>query len=177
MVQQQDWIEFLASLDRSYSDDFRKFLRDELHVKALICDSQVQWGGTTGYYRELGSDFIDTHAYWEHPEFLGGSWNPGHWKVARRSQVGELAKGEATALIDLARVRQLGKPFTVSEYDHPSVNDFQVEMIPMVASYGCIQDWTRCISSVTVPSPITLIARRAILIRPATLRSLRFIHR
>ncbi len=138
---QQDWIDFLAQVDRSYSDSFRDFLRNELKLQNLICDSQVQWGGTTGYYRELGSDFIDTHAYWQHPEFLGGSWNPEHWKVERRSQVADIASGDSTVLIELARVRQLGKPFTVSEYDHPSVNDYQVEMLPMVASFGCLQDW------------------------------------
>jgi hypothetical protein len=34
-----------------------------------------------------------------------------------------------------------GKPFTVSEYDHPAPSHYAAEMFPMIASFAAIQDW------------------------------------
>ncbi|MEI8290369.1 MAG: hypothetical protein WCH99_12935, partial [Verrucomicrobiota bacterium] len=37
--------------------------------------------------------------------------------------------------------RVAGKPFTVSEYDHPAPSHYAAEMFPMIASYAAVQDW------------------------------------
>jgi len=34
-----------------------------------------------------------------------------------------------------------GKPFTVSEYNHPAPQDTQVECVPMMAAFAAAQDW------------------------------------
>jgi hypothetical protein len=34
-----------------------------------------------------------------------------------------------------------GKPYTVSEYNHPAPLDSQAECVPMIASFGALQDW------------------------------------
>ncbi|MDR3709753.1 MAG: hypothetical protein P4L33_15765 [Capsulimonadaceae bacterium] len=52
-----------------------------------------------------------------------------------------LAKDENTTFQELASYRVGGKPFTVSEYNHPAPSDYQVEMFPEVASFGMLQDW------------------------------------
>jgi hypothetical protein len=35
----------------------------------------------------------------------------------------------------------VGKPFTMSEYDHPAPNDHAAELFPMLASFAAFQDW------------------------------------
>jgi hypothetical protein len=45
---------------------------------------------------------------------------------------------------NLARLgiyRVAGKPFTVSEYDHPAPSHYAAEMFPMIASFAALQDW------------------------------------
>jgi hypothetical protein len=44
-------------------------------------------------------------------------------------------------LARLAVYRLAGKPFTVSEYDHPAPSHYAAEMFPMIASFAAIQDW------------------------------------
>src|SRR3546814_21165817 len=41
----------------------------------------------------------------------------------------------------LARSATVGKPFTVSEVNHPYPSDYGSEMIPILASYAALQDW------------------------------------
>jgi hypothetical protein len=41
----------------------------------------------------------------------------------------------------LAQHRVEGKPFTVSEYNHPAPNDYASESMPMLAAYAAWQDW------------------------------------
>jgi hypothetical protein len=48
--------------------------------------------------------------------------------------------GEAT-LFRIAAERLAGKPFTVSEYNHPAPLDAQAECVPMTASFAAAQDW------------------------------------
>ena len=44
-------------------------------------------------------------------------------------------------LFRLAAERLGGKPFTVSEYNHPAPLDAQAECVPMIASFAAAQDW------------------------------------
>jgi hypothetical protein len=44
-------------------------------------------------------------------------------------------------LFRLAAERLHGKPFTVSEYNHPAPLDSQAECVPMIASFAAAQDW------------------------------------
>jgi hypothetical protein len=44
-------------------------------------------------------------------------------------------------LLRLAAQRMEGKPFTVTEYNHPAPLDSQAECVPMIASFAAAQDW------------------------------------
>jgi len=44
-------------------------------------------------------------------------------------------------LFRIAAERLHGKPFTVSEYNHPAPLDSQAECVPMIASFASAQDW------------------------------------
>ena len=132
------WTRFLAETERAYATGMRGFLKKELGVAAAIIDTQASYGGIAGAYRESSSDFVDMHAYWQHPRFPGRQWDQANWVIPNTPMVDDRNGGN---LAQLAVYRVADKPFTVSEYDHPAPSHFTAEMFPMIASFAAIQDW------------------------------------
>jgi len=133
-----DWTRFLAETERAYTDGMRAFLKKELGVEANIIDTQASYGGIAGTYRESFNDFVDMHAYWQHPSFPGRPWDSTNWNIRNTPMVADKGGGN---LARLAAYRVAGKPYTVSEYDHPAPSHYAAEMFPMIASFAAIQDW------------------------------------
>lgn len=136
-----DWIHFLADTERAFAEEMRTFLKEELRVQAPIVCSQIDYGGLVGLHREQSMDFADGHAYWQHPEFIGADWNPASWVIRNSPQLAEFAGRSFGELGNLALVRVAGKPFTISEYDHPAPTEFACEMYPTLATFAARQDW------------------------------------
>jgi hypothetical protein len=135
-----DWTRFLAETERAYGAAMRAFLRDDLGCRALVFDSQASYGGIRGLYREaLQQDVVDMHSYWQHPSFPRKSWDMSGWAIGNTPM--SFAPDHAANLGRLAAWRVFGKPFTVTEYDHPAPNNASAEMFPMVAAFGALQDW------------------------------------
>ncbi len=132
----QDRWRFLAEAEKSYFDRMRRVIRDELGCKALVTGTVVY--GPCGQYAQSDMDFIDAHSYWQHPRFPGRPWDQDNWIV---NQLALVDHPDQATLPRLAAERLAGKPFTVSEYNHPAPNDYQAECIPMLAAYAAAQDW------------------------------------
>jgi hypothetical protein len=127
---------FLAETEKTYFDEMRNFIKNDLGCKALVTGTIVF--GPLGLYAQSDMDFIDTHAYWQHPRFPGRPWDAGNWLVDQKPMTDFPA--EAT-LFRLAAERLADKPFTVSEYNHPAPLDSQATCVPMMASFASTQDW------------------------------------
>src|SRR5579883_1085812 len=138
-AQNADWLAFLADTERDYAVGMRNYVKNDLHLHALVICSQVSWGGLSGVYRENAMDFADNHAYWQHPQFPGKPWDSVDWRIDNISMVPALGKGDT--LTGLAQYRIAGKPYSVSEYNHPAPNDYQSECVPLYASFAAFQDW------------------------------------
>jgi hypothetical protein len=137
-----DWIRFLAETERAFAEEMRTFLKDELHVQAPIVCSQIDYGGLTGLNREQSMEFADGHAYWQHPEFgAAGMWNPENWSIRNSPQLAAFGDRTFGEYGSLALVRVAGKPYTLSEYDHPAPSEFACEMYPTLATFASRQDW------------------------------------
>ncbi|HEY0866722.1 MAG TPA: hypothetical protein VGE01_05070 [Fimbriimonas sp.] len=137
--QMADYAEFLADTETAYSTEMREYLRRVLNVKANLVDTQQSWGGLTSLKRERGSDFADNHSYFQHPAFAK-SWDPVEWTIPNTPMVAQLATGYAE-LGGLAQYRVAGRPYAVSEYNHPAPNDFRAEMMPLIMSFAALQNW------------------------------------
>jgi hypothetical protein len=133
-----DWTRFLAETERAYTDGMRAFLKKELGVRANIIDTQASYGDIAGTYRESFNDFVDMHAYWQHPRFPRKPWDSKDWLIPNTPMV---ASKETGNFARLAAYRVAGKAFTVSEYDHPAPSHYAAEMFPMIASFAAAQDW------------------------------------
>jgi Beta-galactosidase len=132
------WTRFLVEKERAYTDGMRAFLKNDLGVEAAIIDTQASYGGIAGTYRESFNDFVDMHAYWQHPQFPGRPWDSANWTIPNTPMVDDKNGGN---LARLGVYRVAGKPFTVSEYDHPAPSQYAAEMFPMIASFAALQDW------------------------------------
>jgi hypothetical protein len=131
-----DRCRFLADAEKDYFDNMYSFIKKNLGAKALVTGTIVF--GPLGLYGQSDMDFVDSHAYWQHPHFPGRPWDPSNWIVNQTAMVDR--PGGAT-LPRIAAERMADKPFTVTEYNHPAPNDYQAECVPMLAAYAAAQDW------------------------------------
>lgn len=135
-VRAADRMKFLAETEKAYFDEMRRFVREDIGSKALVTGTIVF--GPCGLYGQGGMDFIDGHAYWQHPHFPGRPWDPGNWRI---NQVAMTDQPDRSTLRRLAAQRLEGKPYTVSEYNHPAPLDYQAECVPLLAAFAAAQDW------------------------------------
>ncbi len=137
-----DRMRFLAETEKAYFDQMRNYIKSDLGCQALVTGTIVF--GPLGLYAQSDMDFIDSHAYWQHPVFPGIPWDPANWYIEQRSMVDYI---DQATLFGLAGCRlgkgpsHPGKPFTVSEYNHSAPLDSQASCVPMIASFAAAQDW------------------------------------
>ncbi len=132
----RDRLYFYHDLEREYFTDMRDFLKNTLKVKAPVTGT-IGFGALgTGVQAQL--DFVDQHAYWQHPHFPRRPWDPRDWIVRNKAMSADPGGGTYSHLVE---TRVQGKPYTVTEYNHPAPMDSQAEMVPMIASFGALQDW------------------------------------
>jgi hypothetical protein len=130
---------FLMDTELSYAKEMTDYYRNDLKIHALICETQASYSGVEGVRRETHvSDFIDMHAYWEHPRFPGKSWSSTDWNIRNSSMVTDKKAG---TLARFGQHRVEGMPLTITEYDHPAPNFFCAEMFPMLNSVAAFQDF------------------------------------
>ncbi|MEN6575358.1 MAG: carbohydrate binding domain-containing protein [Phycisphaerales bacterium] len=127
---------FLAETEKAYFDGMRSYIKNDLGCGALVTGTIVF--GPLGLYAQSDMDFIDSHSYWEHPSFPGRAWDSNNWLIRQRPMTDY---PEQATLFRIAAERLAGKPFTLSEYNHPAPLDAQAECVPMVASFAAAQDW------------------------------------
>lgn len=130
-----DWVRFLWETEQHHWREMRRFLREDLHVRAPVVGTIV---GCSTPNLMADMDAVDTHAYWQHPQFPGKPWDPTDWRIRNVSMVDH--PGDAT-VSHLAFARVVGKPHLVTEYNHPAPNVHAGEGPLFVAAYGALQDW------------------------------------
>ncbi|MFA6561658.1 MAG: carbohydrate binding domain-containing protein [Verrucomicrobiia bacterium] len=128
---------FYYELESRYNREMYRFLRDELKVRALIEGTNHNYGLPCLRAESL-LDLMDCHAYWQHPRFPRKPWSRTDWDIGNTAM---LDAPTANCISQLCRSSVAGKPFTVSEYNHPFPNEYGCEMPLMLAAYASLQDW------------------------------------
>ncbi len=134
-VARRDWVEFLYSMEEGFFTEMRRFIRDELGVRALVIGTIVGCS-TPNIMSKL--DVVDTHAYWNHPSFPRTPWDPSNWYVVNEPMVNN---PERSTIVGLAVKRVGNKPHFVTEYNHPAPNMYDSETVVTLAAYAALQDW------------------------------------
>jgi hypothetical protein len=130
-----EWMRFLWSVEEGYWSDMRTFIKAELGLKSLLVGTQVSYSPAP---IQALFDIVDSHAYWQHPRFPNRPWDAADWTVGQSPMAGEAMGG---TIPDLAYRRIPGKPFIVTEYNHPNPSRYAAEGIPLLAAYAALQDW------------------------------------
>ncbi|MFC2123784.1 hypothetical protein ACFLU5_03145 [Bacteroidota bacterium] len=137
--QKEMFWKFLVETEISYAREMIDFLKKDIQIKMPVSETQASYSGMVGVYREAKyADFIDMHAYWEHPRFPNRAWDSNDWYIRNSSMVTDKKGG---TLRNFAQHRVKDMPFTISEYDHPAPSYYCAEMYPMLNSVAAFQDW------------------------------------
>jgi len=128
---------FYSELERRYYETMRRFLRQELKVRALLEGTNENYG-LPSLQTQATLDLMDCHAYWQHPEFPHQPWSGTDWKIKNTPMLDAPAQCTISAL---SRSAVAGKPMVVSEYNHPFPSDYGCEMPLLLAAYASLQDW------------------------------------
>lgn len=124
----RDLHEFFVDLHLRYYRDMYNFLKNDLGVKVPVSGSNWQIGVVDARIQsEL--DYIDSHAYWD-LDWDGKSF-------FNNSMIKNPSSSTFTSL-GLQSVE--GKPFTISEYNHPWPNRYQAEAPFFLAGFGSYND-------------------------------------
>jgi len=129
------YLRYLMDMENRYFTDMYNYLKKDLRVGALVAGTMAV--GPPGAVTMAKMDYVDNHAYWEHPAYTKGDWI-GDWTIRNTPMV---AKPDDNTLIRLAAIRVDGKPYTVSEYNHPFPSFYDAEALPLAAAFAARQDW------------------------------------
>lgn len=123
---------FIVDVESKFYLGMASYLRDSLRVRVPIT-ATADHGHSSSSYPMLMSlaklDVVDGHSYWQHP----GSPPPVNTPMVNDPL--------HSTVVRLSRTAVAGKPYTVSEFNHPFPNDWAAEGIPIAAAYGAFQDW------------------------------------
>ena len=123
---------FVTAVETNFYVGMARYLKDTLGVKVPITGT-ADHSHSGSSYPMLASlaklDIMDGHVYWQHP----GSPPPVNTPMVNDPL--------HSTVVQLARTAVAGKPYTVSEFNHPFPNDWASEGIPILAAYGRLQDW------------------------------------
>ena len=124
----RDFYMFISDTEHTYWTGMRDYLQKELGLEAPVSATQLGYS-TPHLQAEL--DFVDNHEYWCHPSVKE------EWTIDNKAMVNSRGGCVAT----LAAMRVAGKPYTVSEYNHPYPNFYGAEGQPMLRAYGAFSGW------------------------------------
>lgn len=133
-----DVVTFFAGLQTAGVRELESELRKLGARQALSDVNMVRDTFTTLVRDEL--NFVDQHAYHDHPQFPEGIWGlpySFHTKSAmKRTTWSYYEPG-----VYLASSRHWGKPYMVTEYDYCFPNPWRVEAGLLFAAMAAFQDW------------------------------------
>jgi hypothetical protein len=125
-------LSFYMEMESIYFRDMRAYLKDTVGIKSPIVGT-ADHAHSGSSYPLLAStsllDIVDGHTYWQHPGPKG---------IPNTPMVNDPFN---STVVELSRTAFAGKPYTVSEVNHPYPNEWSSEGIPILAAYAGFHDW------------------------------------
>lgn len=130
----RDFVRFLFDTETAYWTGLHAYVKNELKAKPPVSGTQL---GYSPPYIQAKLDYVDNHAYWRHPS---GGWisltAKEPWQIGSDAMVHTLGN-----ILHLSNQRVVGKPYTISEYNHPYPNPYGAEGQVELAVFGRLQGW------------------------------------
>lgn len=131
--------DFYVYLEKRYFSIMLDFLKNDCGVKVPVTGIGGYWVKEDIRAQEA-CDFIDTHAYWDHPRFPHIYWDEKDFRINDTSVLSDKHLG----LIEEIRQRAPrpgSKPFTISEWNHCYPNRYAYETPLLIASEALKHGW------------------------------------
>ncbi len=133
--------QFYVELEDAFFQGMAKHLRDTVGVKCpLIGNSDHGHGNAC--YALLASvsklDVVDGHVYWQHPKYVTDAAGKRGFEINDTAMANDPLHSTP---VQLSRSAVAGKPYTVSEVNHPFPAENACEGVPVLAAYAAFQDW------------------------------------
>jgi hypothetical protein len=134
---------FYMDLENRFFQDMYAYLKKDVGVKQPVVGTSVHSGGLTPYPLLSSTsklDIVDAHTYWQHPRYITDPATGKRlgFEIPNTPAVNDPAR---SSVVTLSRAAVAGKPFMVSEVNHPYPNEYAAEGIPLLAAYGSFLDW------------------------------------
>ena len=129
----KDMSEFYLKLESDYFTDMKNYLHNTLGVKVPVVGTNWNVGAADMSAISV-SDYIDNHAYWDHPQFPNIPWSSTDWFINNTPMVKSSYGGTIPDLF--AGVPMVGRPYTISEYNHAYPNRYQSEALLFLTGYA-----------------------------------------
>jgi len=133
---------FYMHLEQEYFKGMYDYLKNDLGVKSLVVGTSDHNHYRTGYPLLVWTsqcDVIDGHIYWQHPNY---TTDPRTGKQGFSIENTPMVDDPLhSTVVQLSRSAMAGKPYTVSETNHPFPNEYACEGIGILAAYAALHDW------------------------------------
>ncbi len=133
---------FYMHLEREYFQGMYDYLKNDLGVRSLIVGTSDHNHWATGYPLLVSTsecDVIDGHVYWQHPNYHRDPQTGRRtFSIPNTPMVDDPRN---STVVQLSRSAVAGKPYTVSETNHPFPNEYACEGVGILAAYAALHDW------------------------------------
>lgn len=126
--------QFLNHLAVKRFKEMKKVIRDLGCSVPLSDQNYMHWIDLAP--QRANYDYVDNHAYWDHPKFAGKSWQLPI--IPKQSDPLETVNNVPAQLFP---TRVFGMPFTVTEVDYASPNVHRLHGTALLAGYAAFQQW------------------------------------
>ena len=126
---------FIVEKQKKAIKKMRDYLEKELKVTALVSDVNFYSGILQSFIRQ-DLDYVDNHAYWDHPRFIEKKWRMP-FKYSNTSVLEKMAYVPRRIMAS----RIIGKPFMATEFNYCYPNKFRAEGGPVMGAYAALQGW------------------------------------
>ena len=127
---------FLADAETRLYGRLRDFVRSELRCPVPLSNISAWFEPAQYALPRAGFDYIDTHFYVDHPQFLDKPWRQPSLCPNRNPM-----RGADCGAQDCVWLRQFGKPFCVSEFNYSGPGRYRGVGGIATGTLGALQDW------------------------------------
>ena len=138
----RDEASFYMELEERFFQSMYQLLKKDLNVHASVLATSDHNHGISGYpllHSAAKLDIVDGHIYWQHPRYLeDANGKRAGFSIGNTPMVNDPLHSNP---VELSRSAVAGKPYTVSEVNHPFPAEYASEGIPILTAYAALQDW------------------------------------
>jgi hypothetical protein len=127
--------EFVLSIEKSFLGRMQSLIKEELGLQSMLIGDADHNDSINGYPHIVNNsrfDYLDGHGYWQHPS-LG--------TTTRTKNTPMVNDPLDSTVVQFARSPMAGKPFVISETNHPYPHRYSVEGLPILTAYAMLHDW------------------------------------